>query len=300
MRTKTGVSNTTSALQKKNIRSKAFVLCNMYSTCPGVLVAVRLEALHSCFDHIDGRVAKDTGCARDRAAGQRLEHIELLVRIRALEPHRDRVVNQKADRLIAALSHQRGRKAAVQSLVPCFSTLLFPVGRRKKDPTTATHTQRRTFIARDRGHAVKEAAVLWDCLRLVVDKPDLDRLHGANDKDGLGDACAQSAHQGLERTQARLLGPLQRLRFEELERRKADGRLWDGKVQQRRQPAVQSKDAVIANRERGAVEDAAVFRGGRALVELELCLDILCGIGDANLNAARYAALMMSKGCENA
>ena len=73
-----------------------------------------------------------------------------------------------------------------------------------------------------------------------------------------------------------------------LERPEPDGRLGDAAVHEDGEAAVQAPDTGRLDRLLGAVGDAFVLAD--LLVKLQLGLDVLGGVGDADLDATRDAA----------
>ena len=133
---------------------------------------------------------------------------------------------------------------------------------------------------------MSEALVLGVGGSLISDKLDLDRLHRGDGQDGLGDPGPQPAQELGGGGQVALL--VHHPALELLEGPEPDGGLGNAAIHEDGEASVQAPHAALLDGLLGAVGDAFVLAG--LLIKLQLCLDVLSGVGDADLDTTRDAA----------
>ncbi len=135
-------------------------------------------------------------------------------------------------------------------------------------------------------HAVEESPVPWVGGPLIVDELDLNGLHGGDGEDCLAHSGAQPAQQSCAGREHAVV--VSHVLLEELEGSESDSWLGDGSVDEDGEAAVESERAALPHSLLGAVRDSLV--AANLLVQLQLRLDILGRVGDADLDAAGDAA----------
>ena len=133
---------------------------------------------------------------------------------------------------------------------------------------------------------MSEALVLGVGGSLISDKLDLDCLHRGDSQDGLGHSGPQPTQELGGGGQVALL--VHHPALELLEGPEPDGGLGNAAIHEDGEASVQAPHAALLDGLLGAVGDAFVLAG--LLIKLQLCLDVLSGVGDADLDTTRDAA----------
>ena len=133
---------------------------------------------------------------------------------------------------------------------------------------------------------MSEALVLGVGGPLVSDELDLDGLHRGHGQDGLRHPGPQAAQQLGRGGQVALL--VHHPALELLEGPEPDRGLGDAAVHKNGEATVEAPDAALLDGLLGAVGDPLVL--AELLVQLQLGLDVLGGVGDADLDTTRDAA----------
>jgi len=130
---------------------------------------------------------------------------------------------------------------------------------------------------------VDESLVLWLGLELVMDELDLDGLHRADHKNGLGNTGTKTGEEVP--AGGDLVVRIREGRPELLVSEEADGSLGNGANEEGGESSIESKEAALPCGDPDNIHGALVSG-----VKLELSLDVLKGHRHTDLNSSSQTA----------